>query len=44
MMKDILKTILALFVFSSLFFVGFYYGGEKVRSKYPDFQDDDTEL
>lgn len=42
-MKDIIKTILTLFVASSAFLIGFYLGQEKIVSKIPDFQEDAEE-
>ena len=39
-MKNILKSLLAIFVASSAFLIGFYLGGEKIKSKIPDFQEE----
>jgi len=39
-MKDILKALFTLLIFSSAFFVGLYIGGEKVKDKIPNFQED----
>ncbi len=40
MMKNIFKSIFALFVASSAFLIGFYLGKEKIKSKIPDFQEE----
>jgi len=40
MMKNILKSIFALLVASSAFYIGFYLGKEKIKSKVPEFQED----
>ncbi len=40
-MKDILKGILTLIVFSSAFLLGYYFGEEKVKSKFPNFQEEE---
>lgn len=42
-MRDIFKTLMALLVVASGFFIGFYFGEEKVRSKISDFQKDREE-
>ncbi|MFP4081333.1 MAG: hypothetical protein ACLFVG_01100 [Candidatus Aminicenantes bacterium] len=39
-MKDIWRSLLAILVASSAFLLGFYLGGEKIKSKIPDFQED----
>lgn len=39
-MKNILKSLITLFVASSAFLIGFYLGQEKIVSKIPDFQED----
>lgn len=39
-MKNILKSFFALLVASSAFFIGFFLGKEKIKSKIPDFQED----
>jgi len=44
-MKDFFKTLFAILLTSSAFLIGLYLGSEKVKSKYPDFQEnqEDTE-
>jgi len=42
-MKDIIKSMLTIAVFSSAFFLGFYLGQEKVISMIPKFQDEQEE-
>lgn len=39
-MKDIFKAFMALLIVASGFFIGFYFGEEKVKSKISDFQKD----
>lgn len=39
-MKDILKALITIIVFSSAFILGFHIGEERVKNKYPDFQED----
>jgi hypothetical protein len=42
-MKDIFKAFVALLIVASGFFIGFYFGEEKVKSKISDFQKDSEE-
>jgi len=42
-MRDILKALMALLIVASGFFIGFYFGAEKVKSKISDFQTDREE-
>lgn len=39
-MKNLFKSIFALALVSSAFFIGFYLGQEKIVSKIPKFQDE----
>lgn len=39
-MRDIFKAFMALLIVASGFFIGFYFGEEKVKSKISDFQKD----
>ncbi len=39
-MKDLIKLLLILLAASSAFFIGFYLGGEGMKSKIPNFQED----
>ena len=39
-MKNICKSLMALFVTSSAFVIGFYMGKEKIIAKIPQFQPD----
>jgi len=38
-MKDFFKSLFAILLTSSAFFIGLYIGQEKIKSKYPDFQE-----
>lgn len=40
MIKNIFKSIFAIFLASSAFLIGFYLGQEKIKSKIPNFQED----
>jgi hypothetical protein len=42
-MKDFLKVLLFLVAASSAFLIGFYLGGEGIKSKIPKFQKDSDE-
>lgn len=42
-MKDLFKVLLIFLAASSAFFIGFYLGGEGVKSKIPNFQEDSEE-
>ncbi len=42
-MRDIFKSFMALLIVASGFFIGFYFGEEKVKSKFSDFQKDKEE-
>ncbi len=42
-MKDFFKSIFLLLATSCAFFIGFYLGEEKVKSKISDFQKDSGE-
>ncbi len=42
-MKDFFKFLLLLIAASSAFLVGFYLGGEGMKSKVPEFQKDSEE-
>ena len=42
-MRDIFKALMALLIVASGFFIGFYFGEEKVKSKISDFQKDREE-
>jgi len=39
-MKDVFKSLLAVLLFSSAFLIGFYLGEEKIKAKFPDFQEE----
>lgn len=39
-MRDIFKAFMALLIVASGFFIGFYFGEEKVKSKITEFQKD----
>jgi hypothetical protein len=39
-MKDIFKALVTIIVFSSAFILGFHIGEERVKNKYPNFQED----
>lgn len=39
-MKDLFKVLLLFLSASAAFVVGFYVGGEKVKGRIPDFQED----
>lgn len=39
-MNNFFKSFLLLFAASSAFLIGYYLGGEKVKSTVPDFQGD----
>ncbi len=39
-MKSFFRLLLAVLTFGLIFFVGFYYGSEKERTRIPTFQDD----
>jgi len=41
--KDFLKVLLFLFAAGSAFLIGFYLGGEGIKSKIPEFQRDSEE-
>lgn len=38
-MKDFIKSLFAMILASSAFLIGLYIGSEKIKSKYPDFQE-----
>ena len=42
-MKDLFKSLFAILITSSAFLFGLYLGSEKVKSKYPDFQEETEE-
>ncbi len=42
-MKDFFKILLILLAASSAFWIGFYMGGEEVKNKFPDFQEESEE-
>jgi len=42
-MKDFLKALLFLIAASSAFLIGFYLGGEGVKSRIPNFQEESEE-
>jgi hypothetical protein len=42
-MKDFLKVLLFIVAASSAFLIGFYLGGEGIKSKIPEFQEDSEE-
>jgi hypothetical protein len=42
-MKDFFKVLLFLIAASSAFLIGFYLGGEGIKSKIPEFQEDSEE-
>jgi hypothetical protein len=42
-MKDLFKTLLLFLSASAAFVIGFYIGGEKVKTRIPDFQEDREE-
>lgn len=42
-MRDLFKTLLLVLSASAAFIVGFYIGGEKVKTGIPDFQEDTEE-
>ncbi len=42
-MKSLCKSIFALVLASTAFFIGFYLGQEKIVARFPDFQDDKDE-
>lgn len=42
-MKDFFKVIIFLIAASSAFLIGFYLGGEGIKSKIPKFQKDSEE-
>jgi hypothetical protein len=39
-MKNVIKSLFAILLTSSAFFIGFYLGKEKIRTKIPKFQED----
>jgi hypothetical protein len=39
-MRDFFRTLLALFMVVSAFFVGFHFGRSKEKAKIPNFQED----
>ena len=43
-MKDFFKSLFAILLTSSAFFVGLYIGQEKIKSKFPDFQEDQEDV
>jgi hypothetical protein len=42
-MKDLFKTLLLFISASAAFVIGFYMGGEKVKTRIPDFQEEKEE-
>ncbi len=42
-MKDLFKTLLFFLSASAAFFIGFYMGGEKVKTRIPNFQEETEE-
>ncbi len=40
-MKKILKPLFTILIFGSAFFIGYYLGEEKLKTKIPDFQEDE---
>jgi hypothetical protein len=42
-MKDFLKVLLFIVAACSAFLIGFYLGGEGIKSKIPEFQKDSEE-
>jgi hypothetical protein len=42
-MKDLFKTLLLFISASAAFVIGFYMGGEKVKTRIPDFQEETEE-
>jgi len=39
-MKDLFKTLLLILSASTAFFIGYYLGGERLKAKIPNFQDE----
>ena len=39
-MRDLLKTLLLILSASTAFFIGYYLGGERLKAKIPNFQDE----
>jgi len=39
-MKDFFKTLLLILSASTAFFIGYYLGGERLKAKIPNFQDE----
>lgn len=42
-MKDFFKSLFAILITSSAFLLGLYLGSEKVKAKFPDFQEENEE-
>ncbi|MFQ6083890.1 MAG: hypothetical protein ACE5WD_11115 [Candidatus Aminicenantia bacterium] len=42
-MKEFLKGLLTIFVFGSAFILGYYFGGERLKAKIPNFQENEEE-
>lgn len=42
-MKDLFKTLLLFISASAAFLIGFYIGGEKVKTRIPNFQEETEE-
>ncbi len=42
-MRDLFKTLLLFISASAAFVIGFYMGGEKVKTRIPDFQEETEE-
>ncbi|MGD2246123.1 MAG: hypothetical protein PVI11_06215 [Candidatus Aminicenantes bacterium] len=42
-MRDFFKTLLLVLSASAAFIIGFYVGGEKVKTRIPNFQEDTEE-
>jgi len=40
LMKDLFKTLLLILSASTAFFIGYYLGGERLKAKIPNFQDE----
>ncbi len=43
-MKDLFKTLLLILSASTAFFIGYYLGGERLKAKIPNFQDEHEEI
>lgn len=39
-MKDLFKTVLAIFAVATAFFIGFHFGKTREKLKIPNFQED----